>query len=84
MESYPVSEQLDSLYNEMQTVREFYAFLSNEGYFICKDVEYDDEENGFVPINQGMTDLFYKMHGISSVELEIERRHMLEAARKGG
>ena len=84
MESFPVCEHLSSLTVELQIVREFFDFLVEEGYFICKDVEHDDEECSFVPISDDAIALFYKMHNISATELEIERRRLLEIASEGG
>ena len=85
MESYPNCAHLSSLQDELQATREFYTFLQNEGYFICKHVNYEDDEDdesAFVPIGIGMTDLFYKMHSISPTELEHERGRILELQRE--
>ena len=82
MESYPVSERLSSLQVELQSVLEYYNFLCDKGYFVCKNVEYDEDDNAFVPISESTVALFYEMHGIDDSKLETERRRMLEIARE--
>ena len=91
-EEHPNCTRLMDRGDEWDIIAMFHEWLKEKGIWLAHTItkqefygeDYEDEPmDTMVPIPQTLRDLFYEYGGVDPVELERERRRLLEKLRGG-
>lgn len=76
-QNYPQHEKLKLVGDKSQALGEFLEWVNSRGYTLGKY----DQNDYLMPARESIPDLLADYFGIDSVELEKEKRRMLESLR---